>query len=383
MADSGSTGPRRIPQLGRITAHLQSQQIDGVETSLSLNIMQGAYPGYMPAGDRVLNMILNNISNKGKPNAVDMPMDEVDANLIGWQMKYGARVVQWAKVGSAGGPLAEWEAFKIKAVQKGRVSHLSTCVCYGSDYQAWVTFTENLATDNSVIEHFAVIMAPAKFAESSIIGLGLGPWSTVSEIGIALLVLAIPLDTFPAPILPNPVQPDLYIEEDQTKPNTSITQTHLFASYGLTPEYFRSLRQTRAIRYPGQEGHYDVLYHLIEHEFSVNEVIPNDLSHAPENVLFMNHKFTRAVKSSTLTQSVNRRTRYFSAGPALHLLPSQWNLREIWATGGLVTFSPTFVLRHPEKVAEIMSMVRIAPNWAAYVTPQLVQWVNASWQLPA
>jgi hypothetical protein len=245
-----------------------------------------------------------------------------------------------------------------------------------------VTFTENVAPDNTVIEHFAIIMAPAKFAESSILSLGLGPWATVSEIGMALLVLAIPLDTVPPPSLPNPVRPDLDADEDK-KPSTLTYPTHCFASYGLTPEYFHSLRRTRSVRYPGQEGHYDVLHHLIEHEFSVNEVIPHDEYHVPENVLIMNNKFTRAVKSSTLDKTINRRTKYFAAGPALHLLPSQWKLREIWTTGGLVTFSPTFVLRSPEKVAEIMSMIRIAPNWAAYVTPQLVQWVHASWKMPA
>lgn len=246
-----------------------------------------------------------------------------------------------------------------------------------------MTFTENLATDNTVVEHFAVIMTPAKFVEPSIIGLGLGPWSTVSEIGIALLVMALPLDSYPPPMLPNPVRPDLHIEEDKMKPNTFSNPMHLFASYGLTPESFRSLHHTRAVKYPGLQGHYDVMHYWIEHEFSVNDVIPYDEQHAPENVWFMNNKFTRAVKSSTLDKTVNRRTRYFSAGPALHLLPSQWKLREIWTTGGLFTFSPTFVLRHPEKVAEIMSMVRIAPNWAAYIIPQVVKWANASWKMPA
>jgi hypothetical protein len=119
VADSGSAGPRRIPQLGRVTAHLYSPHIEeGDVQRQSLNIMQGAFPGQMPAGDRVLSMVLN---NKGKTNAVDMPMDEVDATLIGWQMKYGARLVQWAKVGSAGGSSGEWEQFKMKAVQRERV----------------------------------------------------------------------------------------------------------------------------------------------------------------------------------------------------------------------------------------------------------------------
>lgn len=120
VADSGSTGPRRISQLGRITAHLMSPHIEGDDSRWSLNVMQGAHPGMMPAGDRVLSMVLN---NKGRPNAVDMPMDEVDASLITWQMKYGARLVQWAKVGlTGGGPLGEWEQFKLKAVQRERVS---------------------------------------------------------------------------------------------------------------------------------------------------------------------------------------------------------------------------------------------------------------------
>jgi hypothetical protein len=121
VADSGSTGPRRIPQLGRITAYLMSPHIEGDDNRQSLNIMQGAFPGQMPAGDRVLSMVLN---NKGKTNAVDMPMDEVDATLIGWQMKYGARLVQWAKVGSASGSSGEWEQFKMKAVQRERVGVL-------------------------------------------------------------------------------------------------------------------------------------------------------------------------------------------------------------------------------------------------------------------
>lgn len=120
-ANSGSVGPRRITQLGRITAHLKSPHIDGDETRFTLNIMQGAFDGFIPSGDRVLAMVL---ANKGQSNSVDMPMDEVDSSLIGWQMRYGAQLVQWAKVGSGGGPPAEWEQFKMKAMQRGRVGFL-------------------------------------------------------------------------------------------------------------------------------------------------------------------------------------------------------------------------------------------------------------------
>lgn len=232
-------------------------------------------------------------------------------------------------------------------------------------------------------EHFAIILAHITAVEGAVRSLGLGSWPVPSEIGMTLLVLALPLDSGPSPMLPNPAQPILDVKDE--KPTTIKTgyPMHILASYDLTPDFFHALRGTRAIRYPGQETHYDILGTFIEHEFTDKGVIPHNEQIPPENVLFMNSKYTRAIKSTTLTRTVDRRTKYYAVGPALHLLPSQWALREIWATGGLVTFSPTFVLRSPGKLAEIMKMIRVAPNWAAYVTPQLVQWVHASWKLPA
>lgn len=213
------------------------------------------------------------------------------------------------------------------------------------------------------------------------VGLGLGPWSDFSKVGVALFVLALPLTSAPPPDLPNPVRPDALIMTN-LKPNIDMISgpDHMFASYGLSPQYFAALTGRRAIIYPPVENECDSLHRRIDKEFSFQNVLPHDDRATPEHVLFKSNKMSRAVKSSTIRSTANRRTQYFAVGPAMHLAPSQWGLTEIWKTGGLVTFSPTMILRHPQKFNDIMNIIRMAPNWAAYIIPEVVQWVEASWK---
>lgn len=249
--------------------------------------------------------------------------------------------------------------------------------------QTWISYTEHLLEDNTVTGHYALVVTAAVNVEAALVGpgLGLGPWANTQEAGVALLVIALPLDSAMPPSLPNPVRPDAYTKGED-KFNMAMDQLHILASYGLTPEFFVSLTGVRATTYPLSEVERD-LFSWIDHELRQKKALPPINEHRPEVVIFNNSKMARAVQSNTLRNTANRRTRFYAVGPALHLAPAQWSLTEIWKTGGLVTFSPTFILRSPDKFAEIMKTVRTAPNWAAYVIPDVVQWVEASWQDPA
>ena len=154
----------------------------------------------------------------------------------------------------------------------------------------------------------------------------------------------------------------------------------------MSPVYFSCLSGCSAITYPGHERdiNTDHLLSFVEHEFKEFGVVPPHDSQPLAHIWFANQKMAKAVRSGTLATWAMRNTKFFSVGPAFHLAPSQWRLREIWISGGLVTFSPTFILRSPEKFAEIMGMIKDAPtSWGAYIVPQVVQWIAASWQNPA
>jgi hypothetical protein len=101
-----------------------------------------------------------------------------------------------------------------------------------------------------------------------------------------------------------------------------------------------------------------------------------------EVILVANHKRAKMLRSYFAREAITRRIAFYAFGPDLNLFPSQWTATRIWHSGGVVTFSPTFILRSPEKFAQIMDMIRPAPNWAAYIVPSVVEWCDRSWTEP-
>ena len=198
---------------------------------------------------------------------------------------------------------------------------------------------------------------------------------------MALMVVALPLSSSKSPILPNPVRPNFSVVEPDLKPAYDVNgETRLLESYGLTDAYFEQFARKPVIKYPNSDGHYDVLYRAIAREFTAKNVEPITENVPAQAVIFSNTRLGRTVRSSTMRTSCIRRTKFYIAGPSLHLPPSQWTVREVWASGGLVTFSPTFILRSPDKFAEIMKMISCTTNWAAYIIPQVTLWAEASWR---
>lgn len=231
--------------------------------------------------------------------------------------------------------------------------------------------------------HYALLVTAASNLETAILGpgLGLGPWATIEDAGIALVVVRLPLTSDPPPSLPNPVRPDLSDIDIKPRSDMNLDQVHVLASYGLFPRYFATLTGRPAVSYPVRENDCDAFDIQLVREFQNQGVLPYDPQVRPDYILFKNGHMGRAIRSSTTRHTVNRRTQFSTVGPALHLAPSQWGLTEIWKTGGLVTFSPTFILRNPDKFSGIMTNIRTAPNWAAYVIPEVVQWLETSWKI--
>jgi hypothetical protein len=96
----------------------------------------------------------------------------------------------------------------------------------------------------------------------------------------------------------------------------------------------------------------------------------------PKTLIVLNGAFSATTTTGLFKRTVTKRTRFLSIGSDLSSLISRWQLRPIWETGGLVTFSPTFFLLQHERLAEIMKVIRSAPNWAAYIAPTTLLYVD-------
>lgn len=95
--------------------------VDADPARFHLTVMMGALNGHNPIGDKVLNVFLGP-QNKG--HSMPVFMEEVDATLIGWQMRHGARPVQWAKAAGIPEESKEWDKLKVKAMHKHRVGQI-------------------------------------------------------------------------------------------------------------------------------------------------------------------------------------------------------------------------------------------------------------------
>jgi hypothetical protein len=113
-AGSSASDSIRVERLGQVALRL-----DGYESSFHLNAFRGAMPKQHLDGDAVLAITLASGSKE-----VYLSMDETELSLVDWQMRQGARVVQWAKLaGNAkeGEAKRRWEDVKVQSHEFGKV----------------------------------------------------------------------------------------------------------------------------------------------------------------------------------------------------------------------------------------------------------------------
>jgi hypothetical protein len=183
--------------------------------------------------------------------------------------------------------------------------------------------------------------------------------------------------------MPNPVQPDFDAPSRKT-PNAALQAfAPLLDTYGLSPPFLNRLSDRPAMfRYPQPIGPLDVLQPAVLNSFKRHKVLPGGTNNL-DTLIITNHRLSSAMNSATLRETLPLRTTIKTVGPSLKLPPSLWPARSVWVSGGLVTFSPTFILKSPEKFGEIMEMIRGSHNWAAYVIPIVIEWTQSSWNEPA
>ena len=242
-----------------------------------------------------------------------------------------------------------------------------------------MAFTE-IAENGNVDRHFAFVLISAQHVDMS--SLDLGNWQSNEITGLILLLIAYPLSSNPPPQLPDPVRPDSAPLRDikPVVPPPTSTSMPLLETFGVTADFLAGLEGKTALIYPGHEGLTDRLHAYLHTAFREVKALPAD---SPDILVVFNQKLTKVLRSSTVRATLPRRTRIYALGPSHDLLPSQWRLRPIWQTGGLVTFSPTFILRSPTRFTEIMKVIRMSDTWGAYVLPSVIEWANLSWKEPA
>jgi len=235
-------------------------------------------------------------------------------------------------------------------------------------------------TESHISAHHALIIARADTIESQGDDNGVvGP--TPSKLVFAIYDM--PLDSRPPPMLPNPIRPFVLLSHATDTPPSSPKPVSITDSYGLDDNSPIPLKDRYVLIYPGRDGPLDTLYAAITSFCEGHGLRAAVDGRSAEVALLNSGKMSRVVRSTSIRQNLARRARFVSFGPNMDLYPSQWRATEVWHRGGLITFSPTFILRLPERFAAIMNIVRLADTWEAYVVPEVLRWCDESWKQPA
>ncbi|CAD6588444.1 MAG: hypothetical protein TREMPRED_005059 [Tremellales sp. Tagirdzhanova-0007] len=223
----------------------------------------------------------------------------------------------------------------------------------------FVCYTE-FAKRGRVRCHYALILAAAQHVDMATFGQG----DTYDEgKGVVLLLVSIPLTFNVSPQLPNPVRPDLNNELNTESEFSEGETISLLDSFGVGRDFLLGLEGKVAIMYPRAEGSVDYLNATLSSAFIQIGVAPLSKGH-PDTFVIFNAKLANCLRSTRLRDLLSRRTK-------------------LYTTGGLVTFSPTFILRSPERFGEIMKLIRASDTWAAYVLPSVIEWASLSLAQPA
>lgn len=221
--------------------------------------------------------------------------------------------------------------------------------------------------------HNILIIAPAQ--ESRInTDVNLNGWQ-LDQLKYVALLLQVPLvPTTTVPDLPNPMRP-FSTRETSVPPLVPRDAPNSAASYGLDDEAAAQMAAHGGALciLPGAQGKCALYNEVVQ--TAQKWQISAELK-LPKNIIVLNGAFTMTAASSAFRNTLDRPTRIYSLGHDLMSLTTRWHMRPIWERGGLVTFSPSFLLFNYDRLGPIMRIIRTDPNWAAYIHPSTMIWLN-------
>ena len=358
-----------------ITANLPLRDESDV-TSLDMRLIPGA--ALATKEPSVAQLLLRNESGKA-----GITFEEVEPIAVKGNISLGAKVVQWVRAALLTkhdtGYAESWTLLK-DMVKSNKVSWLTEVDRHKlTPLQAYVSYGELEATNPK--HHYAILIASPALVDIS--RLGLGSWK-MEDISVGIFILQLPLTSMPPPQLSNPVRPSMPLELDIKPELPDFSQpADVLESYGVSSDFLNQYRGRRVIKYPVPDHKLDILDKQLTDALKKNEINGVAPKSPPDFVILLNQRFRASMRPSAVRNVVLHRTPIYACGPSLSLYPSQYGLQPIWQHGALVTFSPSFILHSPDRFTSAMRLIRLSHNWAAYITPAVIEWCQASWAIPA
>lgn len=289
--------------------------------------------------------------------------ETADAMCLKTLLDQGAVVSEWAQanVSSHDGQQSTWNALRGEMTNK-RMFYLSV--------------DELLLPGKDVASRKLMAIVMPEVVHPEVLHLLFHQFGEWEEGEVIAIVISVPFVGPPSNDLPNPMRLDKS-EQDPT-PHVSAAKTTA-ASYGFDEMTSVILGGMSHDIVPLGMADSTLSGEIEQQAARVDSL--SSLNSDPKVVIVLNGQWSSATRLENFQRMLERPVQFYSMGHDLESPVSTWTFRQIWKTGGLVMFSPTFILREPSKFRDLMAEIRSSPGWAAYIPPATVLWCKQSWRI--
>lgn len=293
-------------------------------------------------------------------------LEQLDPEQFEWQLQNGSVVQQWAKIIPPTHPKQAPDWRMLMATLAG-------------PRKLYAAYTE---APKKSSPHFALVIAQA--SNMKLDSTEFSQWQE-EEGGATLFLVSLPLNSATPNPLPNPITASWTTAAEPSASVSTLTMStgEVSATYGVNEDLLQTwARRIVSVLSPLNRP-YDILQIELWTRLIKNKCVLGENKDIPDVVLIANSNvdYRWRIAPSKITRSLRRQTKFYTYGPSLRLPPCFWGMRPVWQTGGLVTFSPMFILQCPDKFDQAMEMIRTSPNWAAYIVPSALEYMERTWAI--
>ncbi|CAE6456472.1 unnamed protein product [Rhizoctonia solani] len=166
-----------------------------------------------------------------------------------------------------------------------------------------------------------------------------------------------------------------HLPDDEEPPMMQVSQLPKYWQQ-IPPEMKPSFRGVNCIVFPPEKFNYDYEVRLMREQLRQcgAHVLEGDDTKGDSGAVFIHRRYIEDV--SRLLGFNHRKTKYrvrfYVFGSGGNWKTADWELKEVWKWGGLVTFTPSALLADPWAVKKVVEALEGEAFWEAYIEPKTV-----------
>ncbi|CAE6399485.1 unnamed protein product [Rhizoctonia solani] len=165
------------------------------------------------------------------------------------------------------------------------------------------------------------------------------------------------------------------LSDDDEPPALQVSQLPKYWQQ-IPPEMKASFKGVNCLVFPSEQFHHDYEVRLMREQLRQcgAHVLEGDDPKSDAGAVFIHRRYTEDMSRllGTAHRKTKYRVRFYVYGSGGNWRTADWELKEVWKWGGMVTFTPSALIEDPWAVKKVVEALEGEPFWETYIEPKTV-----------